>query len=238
MNDFFDKDLGPVVVKKNSRSKKVIVRRKHNVVVMTVPTRLTNSEIKKHFENLKPRILALPIKEVIKITELSEIKTHTFEVVITRSALKSDQIRMTLKHGILTIDVPAQYDINKDNIQEAVKEFLIDALRFEAKRVLPNKVAAFAKKWNLKVSEVKINNSKLRWGSCTNKKNINLSLFLMMLPERLIDYVILHELAHTIELNHGKRFWQILDQLCDGKAQELNQECCYWDTEYIYCLKQ
>ena len=238
MNDFFDKDLGPVIVKKNSRSKKVIVRRKHNAVEMTVPTRLTKSEIKKHFDNLKPKILLLPVKEVIKITELSVIKSHTFDVMITRSALQSDQIRMTLKNGILTIDVPAQYDINKDNIQLIIKEFLIDALRHEAKRVLPKKVNSFAEKWGLKINEIKINNSKLRWGSCTNKKNINLSLFLMMLPERLIDYVILHELAHTIELNHSKRFWQILDQLCDGKAQELNQECTYWDTDYLYCLKQ
>ena len=238
MNDFFDKDLGPVVVKKNSRSKRVIVRRKHNVVEMTVPTRLTKSEIKKHFDNLKPKILALPIKEVIKITELSNIKTHTFDIIITRSTLQSDQISMSLKKGILTIDVPAQYDINKDNIQLIIKDFIIDALRFEAKRFLPDKVAAFAKMWKLKVSEIKINNSKLRWGSCTNKKNINLSLFLMMLPERLINYVILHELAHTIELNHSKRFWQILDQLCDGKSQELNKETTYWDTDYLYCLKQ
>lgn len=46
MNDFFDKELGPVVVKRNNRAKRVIVRRKHDVVEMTVPTRLTNTEIK------------------------------------------------------------------------------------------------------------------------------------------------------------------------------------------------
>ena len=112
MNDFFDKDLGPVVVKRNSRSKKVIVRRKHNVVEMTVPTRLTKNEIKKHFDNLKPKILLLPVKEVINITEESDIKTFTFEVAITRQSLHNDKVGMSLKQGILTIDVPAHYDIN------------------------------------------------------------------------------------------------------------------------------
>ena len=73
MNDFLDKELGPVVVKRNSRAKKVIVRRKHNAVEMTVPARMTQSEIKKHFNDLKPQILKLPVKEVIKITEESEI---------------------------------------------------------------------------------------------------------------------------------------------------------------------
>lgn len=238
MDDFFDKDLGPVVVKRNSRAKKVIARRKHNAVEMTVPRRMAVSDIKKHFDNLKPRILLLPVREVVKITEQSVIKTHTFEVVVTRESLFNDKVNMLLKDGIVTIDVPSQYDINKDYVQVAMKDLIIHALRIEAKRVLPKKVADFAKKMNVQVREVKINSSKLRWGSCTNKKNINLSLFLMMLPERLIDYVILHELAHTIELNHGPRFWEILDILCNGKAEELNNECTYWDTEYIYCLKQ
>ena len=238
MDDFFDKDLGPVVVKRNNRAKKVIVRRKHDAVEMTVPMRLTKSEIKKHFDNLKPRILKLPVREVIKITEQSVIKAHTFDVVITRESLFNDKVNMLLKDGIVTLNVPSQYDINKDYVQVAMKDLIIHALRIEAKRVLPKKVADFAKRMNVQVREVKINNSKLRWGSCTNKKNINLSLFLMMLPEHLIDYVILHELAHTIELNHSPRFWEILDILCNGKAEELNHECTYYDTDYLYCLKQ
>ena len=84
MNDFFDKELGPVVVKRNNRAKRVIVRRKHDVVEMTVPTRLTNTEIKKHSDNLKPQILNLPIQKIVKITEESNIEASTFKVVIDR----------------------------------------------------------------------------------------------------------------------------------------------------------
>ncbi len=238
MNDFYDKDLGVVVVKRNSRAKKVIIRRKHNAVEVTVPARMSKQEIKKHFDDLKPQVLLLPVKEIAKITEQSDIKTLTFDAVITHKSVYSDKVSMSLKKGILTIDVPKQYDINDDSVQLAIKDLLIYAMRHEAKRVLPQKVRAFAKKLNLSVNEVKINNSKLRWGSCTSQKNINLSLFLMMLPERLIDYVILHELAHTIELNHSPRFWQILDSFCNGKAEELNHESTYWNTDYLYSLKQ
>ena len=203
MDDFMDKELGLVVIKRNSRAKKVIVRRKQNAVEMTVPRLMLNSEIKKYFNSLKPRILKLPKRELVKINEQSDIKTFTFDVAITRKSLYKDKVGMSLKRGILTIDVPQQYDINNNNIQSAIKDLIIQALRHEAKRVLPDKVAAFAREFNLQVNQVKINNSKLRWGSCTNKKNINLSLFLMMLPERLIDYVILHELAHTIEIGRA-----------------------------------
>ena len=238
MDDFIDKELGLVVIKRNSRAKKVIVRRKHNAVEVTVPKHMPKSEIKKHFINLKPRILKLPKREVVKINEQSDIKTFTFDVVITHKSLYKDKVGMSLKQGVLTIDVPQQHDINHNKIQSTIEDLIIQALRHEAKRVLPNKVATFARKFNLQVNQVKINNSKLRWGSCTNKKNINLSLFLMMLPEHLIDYVILHELAHTIELNHSPRFWEVLDAFCNGKAQVLNHESTYWDTDYIYCLKQ
>lgn len=238
MNDFFDKELGPVVVKRNNRAKRVIVRRKHDVVEMTVPTRLTNTEIKKHFDNLKPQILNLPIQKIVKITEESNIEASTFKVVIDRQPSYSDRAGVLLEDGILKLGIPPQYDINSDDVQWVIKDLIIYGLRYEAKRILPRKVLFLAKKHGLKVNEIKINSSKKRWGSCTNRKNINLSLFLMMLPEHLINYVILHELAHTIELNHSPRFWQILDVFCDGKAQELDHECTYWTTDYLYCLKQ
>lgn len=238
MDDFLDKDLGLVVIKRNSRAKKVIVRRKHDAVEMTVPARLPKSEIVKRFEYLKPKILLLPVREVIKMTEQSDMKTLTFDVVIGRESLYDDKVSMTLNGRVLNIDVPARYDINKDYVQLTIKKLIIHALRHEAKRVLPQKVAYFAKKMNITVNEVKINSSKLRWGSCTNRKNINLSLFLLLLPERLIDYVVIHELTHTIELNHSPRFWQHLDVFLNGKAEELDHETTYWDTDYLYYLKQ
>ncbi len=238
MNGFFDKDLGNIIIKKNSRAKKMIVRRKLDQILITVPYNLTKREILKHFETLKPQILTLPVKDMVKIRAQSEIETFTFNVVISRHSEKTDILTSSLKNKILTINVPPQFDIEEENIQSAIKRLLIHALRYEAKRVLPQKVRLYAKKWSLDVEEIKINSSKGRWGSCSNKKNINLSLFLMMLPEYLIDYVVLHELAHTIELNHSIRFWELLDKFCDGKANELSKECRNWTSGYLTFLKQ
>lgn len=238
MKSFFDEELGNVLIKKHGRAKRVLARRLENHIQLTVPSKMPKDEVLNVFEKLKPRILTLPPLEPIKVNEHSKINSFTFTTTITRNPISETQVSMKLHKGILTINVPPHFDINDEKIQVIIKDMLIHALRHEAKRVLPIKVASFAKKWNLTVREVKINRSKTRWGSCTGRKNINLSLFLMMLPERLIDYVILHELAHTIELNHGKRFWQILNVMCEGKADALNQESTNWETEHISFLKR
>ena len=237
MSSFYDKDLGNVLIKKHGRAKRVLARRMANHVQLTVPSKMPKSEILNNFEKLKPKILAVTPQELIKIGEQSNIRTLTFTLSITRNPISETKIKMSLNKGILTINIPPNFDINDDKIQLIIKDMFIHALRHEAKRVLPGKLEAFAKKWNIKIREIKINNSKHRWGSCTNRKNINFSLYLMMLPERLIDYVIIHELAHTIELNHSKRFWEILDSMLGGNVDELNKETTNWNNGYLTFLK-
>lgn len=97
-------------------------------------------------------------------------------------------------------------------------------MRIEANRIFPLKVKTFALKNEFKVSDVKINKSRTRWGSCSYRKSINLSLYCMLLPEHLVDFVILHELCHTMEMNHGDRFWMLLDKVSGGKAKALTKE--------------
>ena len=100
----------------------------------------------------------------------------------------------------------------------------IRELRIKALEYLPGRLQALAKINRFEYSGVKISKSKSRWGSCSSKKNINLSLFLMRLPLHLIDYVILHELCHTIEMNHGPQFWELLENTCNGRARLLRKE--------------
>jgi hypothetical protein len=69
-----------------------------------------------------------------------------------------------------------------------------------------------------------IKNLKSKWGSCSSAQNINLSLLLVLLPSHLIDYIILHELAHTRHMNHSKAYWDYLDTLTEGKAKKYDRE--------------
>jgi predicted metal-dependent hydrolase len=88
-----------------------------------------------------------------------------------------------------------------------------------------------SKQCGLPYSSVKINSSQGRWGSCSARKDINLSYYLVLLPSHLIDYVLLHELCHTREMNHSERFWVLLNQFTEGKALALRGELRKYRTE-------
>lgn len=66
--------------------------------------------------------------------------------------------------------------------------------------------------YNFKYKDVRIKNTKSRWGSCSKKGNLNFNYKLALIPERLADYVIVHELCHLKEMNHGPKFWKLVGQ--------------------------
>ena len=87
-------------------------------------------------------------------------------------------------------------------------------LRRQAKAYLPGRLAELAAQHGFSYNQVRIKHNVSNWGSCSAKKNINLNLNLMRLPEELQDYVMLHELCHLKYMNHGKEFHALLESVC------------------------
>nr|WP_255487993.1 SprT family zinc-dependent metalloprotease [Pontibacter sp. KCTC 32443] len=128
-------------------------------------------------------------------------------------------MRCVIENGYINVFYPVFKDVSEPDVQKFIRKSVEEAYRKEAKEYLPQRVAFFAERFGFKYQNVFIKNAKSRWGSCSHTDNINLNLHLMRLPESLCDYVILHELAHTVEKNHGPRFWKLLDKVCgDSKA--------------------
>lgn len=90
----------------------------------------------------------------------------------------------------------------------------------QAKAYMQQKCQYFSDCMGVRCSEMKINGAKTRWGSCNRKGGINFTYRLLFVPEELIDYVVVHELAHLKEMNHSAGFWSIVEQtMPDYKAR-------------------
>ena len=105
----------------------------------------------------------------------------------------------------------------------ATKSALDNIDRAKAKRRLVRRLEYLAAEHGFTYNRVFIRNQKTRLGTCSNRNNIGLNIKVSLLPEELMDYVILHELAHTRVKNHGLDFWMLMDKLVgNGKAKAVN----------------
>ena len=94
-------------------------------------------------------------------------------------------------------------------------------LRRKAKKILTEKTAYFANIMGLKYGRITITGAKTRFGSCSSKGNISYSFRLMTYPEEAVDYVVVHELSHLVEMNHSQRFYKVVESvLPDYKARK------------------
>ena len=92
--------------------------------------------------------------------------------------------------------------------------------RQQAKQWIFERVKHLAEFHQLHYEKVKITSARTRWGSCSPKNTLSFSWRLILTPPEMIDYVIIHELAHTVHHNHSKRFWKLVEKLLpDYKAR-------------------
>ena len=86
--------------------------------------------------------------------------------------------------------------------------------RTEAAKLINERADKLSSQMGISYKRVAIRGQKTRWGSCSHKKNLNFNWKLIMAPEPVIDYVIIHELTHLKEMNHSKRFWELVAEYC------------------------
>ena len=215
MITFEHPELGLVQLRTRMSARRQIIKVTQNLVIITVPSGFEDSVFPLS-EEIIDKILRLRQKMVkrsgdgrFKIEE--EIATMTFKVVIGRQENSKIQVYgARLDDGVLRINMPVGVDIEADMAQKALKRIVLKFLRMEAERVLPQKMDYWSKQCGLDYRSLKVDSAKSRWGCCSSHKDIKLSYYLLLLPERLVDYVIVHELCHTCEMNHGPRFKALL----------------------------
>jgi predicted metal-dependent hydrolase len=219
-----DKELGHIEIRRNVRAKRYSLRIVNGSVIATIPHGGKMRELLAFIDSKRERLRKMLENHQAQpvLNADARLQTYTFELRIILT--QRTNIYVSLKNSILNICCPETIDFNEVQIQQKLWSIIAKVMRMEALRTLPSRLEMLADRHGFRYSGVSIRHSKTRWGSCSSKKCINLSVSLMYLPEYLIDYVLLHELCHTREMNHSERFWSLMNQVTGGNAKKLRKE--------------
>jgi predicted metal-dependent hydrolase len=121
--------------------------------------------------------------------------------------------RSRISHQKIMVYLPDGLDINSDEVQDKIKNVIKRALKKESNSIIKQRLDIIARQTRLEYKDLNIKELKRRWGSCDTNGRITINLYLIQLPWELIDYVLLHELVHTIHMSHDSNFWGMMNEL-------------------------
>ena len=219
--------IGKVSLTRRKGSKRISMRVKPDgVVSVNYPWYATQQEafsfilsntkwIQKQKTKIENRAVSYAIGQTISIRDY----------IIRIIAAEKGKLQAVKNGQEILITVPPfeDEDVSSERVQLFITKIIVEVCRLQAKDYLPRRVKELAQQHGFSYQKVFVKKLKSKWGSCSSQKNINLNVHLMRLPDHLIDYIILHELTHTREMNHGPEFWKVLDEVTGGKAQALNK---------------
>lgn len=169
----------------------------------------------------------------------SSRKTLALEIrgdrVIVRAPIRTPQkaIERFLAEHETWIDRKLAANAEKTKNLAAVKPLSDEELKTlikQAKQYIPKRVSYYAGLMGLKTARISIRSQHTKWGSCSAKGNLNFNCLLMLTPPEVIDSVVVHELCHLVEMNHSKRFYELLYKYCpdyDRYRKWLNENGSY-----------
>ena len=226
-----DKDFGQIIIRTRITARNISMRTKPDGLHVTVPPRYLTSRIMAVIEEYRPKLLEKWQKSAEQPLDLNfRIDAPCFRLHLEEGRFSRFTLRINEED--ITICCPPRTDFAQKSVQDLLRNAIIRALKKSAQTYLPPLLSELANHYGFKYKKVKITGSKSRWGSCSATGSINLSCYLMLLPPHLMDYVLLHELTHTKEMNHGPKFWEILNDLTEGKAKTLRAELRQFRTSF------
>jgi len=222
--------IGSVTFSKNLRSKNIKISVKPDKSVLVsfpyfVPSKTVVAFVQKNEKWIRQQQLKFEAR-MNRFADGSEFKTKHFIVYFSQGT--ENKVRKKEEKIFLTVK-----DFSSEESSEFVEKVITELYRVEAKNILPARLKKLAEINGFSFNKVTIRNNRRNWGSCSSKNNISLNLQMMKLPDKLIDYILLHELVHTEIKNHGPKFWEKLNRITGNQARELAREVKQFSTYTI-----
>lgn len=218
---FIHPKWGAVKVNFTARARRITMRGQADAIHVTAPYIARDSDIENALEKFGEALLQQRNKKVHGTIDTT-FKIDSDNIKLKVEEHEGKEFIMRYQEGQFILLCP--HNTNYPDIQEWLHKVVTNTLKKEAKRVLPIRLKELAETNGFKYNCCSIRDMHTRWGSCNQKGNISLSIYLILLPDKLINYVLLHELCHTVEMNHGEHFWALLDKVCHCNSRELRKE--------------
>ena len=173
---------------------------------------------------LPEKITLIALGVIFSITYDSLSKTKGF-LSNAEGFLSGAEGSLSKAEGSLTLHHLDEYKLeirgrgrgNRKRVFQLLEKFFKDYARY----YLQQRLNQLSKEFTLPYKRLTIRAQKTRWGSCSSKKNINLNYRLLFIEKKLLDYILLHELVHTVHMNHSKAFWLYFESLMpDARSRD------------------
>jgi len=232
----FIEDIGTVLFKRSARTRSLRIRVSRKEGIMVILPSHVSENIALRFIHEKKNWIQKSLNRQAKLqnqqtifNENSTFKTRMHTLYLLKQ--NKNTIKSIVSGDKIVVWYPSSAKVEDNRIQHVIRKAVLEAWRVEAKKYLPGRTKELAKQNNYNFNKLTVKNTKTRWGSCSAANNINLNLQLMRLPNHLIDYIILHELTHTVHKNHQKSFWNRMESILPG-ARKLDKELNKYHLEF------
>lgn len=199
---------------KASRGLKIIVHR-DSTVTITCPPRTPKIKVglfaKENFGWIRQAISRMEQKPKPQKTFITVFRSRGHELEFI--AHEKNIIKVEFSGPKILVKYPKTLDICSTQVQKMAYKGIVKALKSESAEYIPKRLHQLAMDNGLTYNSLAITSTTSRWGSCSIRKDIRISCFVMVLPDELIDLVLLHELAHTVYMNHSEAFHRKLNQM-------------------------
>lgn len=217
-----DGEFGVVKIRRIKSSRYIRLRVGHDGALQAslpprASLRLVEELINDSRQKLRGTIAATQQKQLVLTDGIKIGASHTMRVI------EGASFSVKVKPPDIIVSLPPGADINSSYTKSSIRPHIVKALKVEAKAYLPRRLSYLANIFNFEYSKLRYSSAGTRWGSCSSGKTISLNIWLMQLPIELIDYVLIHELCHTKELNHSRLFWSLV-VACDADYKSKRRE--------------
>ena len=136
------------------------------------------------------------------------------ELTVIREERSRAKVKCLMGRMLLYVPYEADYEYKREQLEKWYRR--------QAQEIFAEKAEKFADILAVHFETIRIKDQRSRWGSCSGKRNLNFNWRLIMAPEPVCDYVIIHELCHLVHMDHSREFWLLVESICPDYRQYKN----------------